>query len=124
VNDESDKQKLAYAGSEKRVKNDQKTGVQKGSKMAKNEGPKKGQKWPKNGLFPTLKKWRTESKNNNNNKSDKLTQRWSHIKHMTSQKQKQLIKISQKKKKRPKNGCTERSQKRHKPSKKTTYIKY
>jgi hypothetical protein len=56
VNNVSDKQKLTSDDTEKRVKNDQKTGVQKGSKMAKNEGPKKGQKWPKNGLFPTLKK--------------------------------------------------------------------
>jgi hypothetical protein len=40
----------------KRVKNDQKTGVQKGSKMAKNGGPKNGQKRAKNGLFRTIKK--------------------------------------------------------------------
>jgi hypothetical protein len=51
VNDTSDKQKLTCNDAEKRVKNDQKTGVQKGSKMAKNGGPKKGQKWPQNGLF-------------------------------------------------------------------------
>jgi hypothetical protein len=56
VNDESDKQKLACADNEKRVKNDQKTGVQKGSKMAKNGGPKKGQKRVKNRVFGTHKK--------------------------------------------------------------------
>jgi hypothetical protein len=56
VNVESDKQKLTWDGTEKRVKNDQKTGVQKGSKMAKNGGPKKGQKRAKNRLFPTFKK--------------------------------------------------------------------
>jgi hypothetical protein len=56
VNDESDKQKLTCADSEKRVKNDQKTGVQKGSKMAKNGGPKKGQKRAKNPLFRAHKK--------------------------------------------------------------------
>jgi hypothetical protein len=44
MNDESDKQKLTWPDTQKRVKNDQKTGVQKGSKMAKNGGPKKGQK--------------------------------------------------------------------------------
>jgi hypothetical protein len=38
----SDKQKLTCDDNEKRVKNDQKTGVQKGSKMAKMGGPKKG----------------------------------------------------------------------------------
>jgi hypothetical protein len=56
VNDESGKQKLTCADSEKRVKNDQKTRVQKGSKMAKNGGPKKGQKSAKNRLFMTAKK--------------------------------------------------------------------
>jgi hypothetical protein len=40
----------------KKVKNDQKTGVQKGSKMAKNGGPKKGQKRVKNQLFGSAKK--------------------------------------------------------------------
>jgi hypothetical protein len=44
VNDESDKQKLTCGDTEKRAKNDQKMGVQKGSKMAKNGGPKKGSK--------------------------------------------------------------------------------
>jgi hypothetical protein len=47
VNEASHKQKLTCDDTEKRVKNDQKTGVQKGSKMAKNGGPKKGQKSPK-----------------------------------------------------------------------------
>jgi hypothetical protein len=50
VNNVSDKQKLTSDDTEKRVKNDQKTGVQKGSKMAKNGGPKKGQKRVKNRL--------------------------------------------------------------------------
>jgi hypothetical protein len=56
VNDESGKQKLICADSEKRVKNDQKTGVQKGSKMAKNGGPKKGQKRARNRVFRAHKK--------------------------------------------------------------------
>jgi hypothetical protein len=56
VSVESDKQKLTCDDTEKRVKNDQKTGVQKGSKMAKNGGPKKGQKWPQNRLFGDHKK--------------------------------------------------------------------
>jgi hypothetical protein len=56
VNDESDEQKLACSDIEKRVKNDQKTGVQKGSKMAKNGGPKKGQKRAENRLFGSDKK--------------------------------------------------------------------
>jgi hypothetical protein len=56
ANDESDKQKLACADNEKRVKNDQKMGVQKGSKIAKNGGPKKGQKRAKNQIFRTAKK--------------------------------------------------------------------
>jgi hypothetical protein len=56
VNDASDKQKLTCDDTEKRVKNDQKTGVQKGSKMAKNGGPKKGQKRAKNRLFSARKK--------------------------------------------------------------------
>jgi hypothetical protein len=61
VNDVSDKQKLICDGTEKRVKNDEKTGVQKGSKMAKNEGPKKGQKRAKNWLFRAQKKSATKS---------------------------------------------------------------
>jgi hypothetical protein len=56
VSAESNKQKLICGDNEKRVKNDQKTGVQKGSKMAKNGGPKKGQKRAKNRLFRALKK--------------------------------------------------------------------
>jgi hypothetical protein len=52
---ESDKQNLTCDDTEKRVKNDQKTGVQKGSKMAKNGGPKKGQKRLKNQLFSDFK---------------------------------------------------------------------
>jgi hypothetical protein len=51
-----DKQKLTCDDNEKRVKNDQKTGVQKGSKMVKNGGPKKGQKWPKKRVFRARKK--------------------------------------------------------------------
>jgi hypothetical protein len=50
------KQKLTCGDTEKRVKNDQKTGVQKGSKMTKNEGPKKGQKGSKNDFFYIVKK--------------------------------------------------------------------
>jgi hypothetical protein len=57
VNDVSDKQKLTCDDIEKRVKNDQKTGVQKGSKMAKNGGPKKGQKWLQNRFFELQKNW-------------------------------------------------------------------
>jgi hypothetical protein len=56
VNDVSDKQKLTCDDTEKRVKNDQKTGVQKGSKMAKNGGLKKGQKRAKNRLFGAREK--------------------------------------------------------------------
>jgi hypothetical protein len=56
VSVESDNQKLTCDNTEKRVKNDQKMGVQKGSKMAKNEGPKKGQKRAKNRLLRALKK--------------------------------------------------------------------
>jgi hypothetical protein len=56
VNDASGKQKLTCDDTEKRVKNDQKTGVQKGSKMAKNGGPKKGQKRAKNRLLRPDKK--------------------------------------------------------------------
>jgi hypothetical protein len=56
VNDESDKRKLTCVDNEKRVKNDQKTRVQKGSKMAKNGGPKKGQKRAKNRVFQDHKK--------------------------------------------------------------------
>jgi hypothetical protein len=61
VNDESDKQKLAWPDNEKRVKNHQKTGVQKGSKMAKNGGQKKGQKRAKNRLFHDSKKYMNEN---------------------------------------------------------------
>jgi hypothetical protein len=56
VNGVSGKQKLTCDDIEKRVKNDQKTGVQKGSKMAKNGGPKKGQKGLKTGFFELTKK--------------------------------------------------------------------
>jgi hypothetical protein len=56
VSVESDKQKLTCDDTEKRVKNEQKTGVQKGSKMAKNGGPKKGQKRPKNRVFSSSQK--------------------------------------------------------------------
>jgi hypothetical protein len=55
VSVESDKQKLTCDDTEKRVKNDQKTGVQKGSKMAKNGGPKKGQKRAKIDFFEFIK---------------------------------------------------------------------
>jgi hypothetical protein len=57
-----DKQKLTCGDTEKRVKNDQKTGVQKGSKMAKNEGPKKGQKRVKNRLLWLLKNYDSKMK--------------------------------------------------------------
>jgi hypothetical protein len=55
----NDKQKLTCDDTEKRVKNDQKTGVQKGSKMAKNGGPKKGQKTAKNQVFSIPKNGRS-----------------------------------------------------------------
>jgi hypothetical protein len=51
------KQKLTCNDNEKRVKNDQKKGVQKGSKMAKNGGPKKGQKRAKNRLLGLAKNY-------------------------------------------------------------------
>jgi hypothetical protein len=57
VNDVSAKQKLTCADTEKRVKNDQKTGVQKGSKMTKNRGPKRVKKGPKNRILRVHKKW-------------------------------------------------------------------
>jgi hypothetical protein len=53
------KQKFTCGDTEKRVKNDQKTGVQKGSKMAKNGGQKRVKKGPKNGLFGLSKKYNT-----------------------------------------------------------------
>jgi hypothetical protein len=59
VSVESDNQKLTCDDIEKRVKNDQKTGVQKGSKMAKNGGPKKGQKRPQNRLSRAYKNMNT-----------------------------------------------------------------
>jgi hypothetical protein len=46
----------------KKVKNDQKTGVQKGSKMAKNGGPKKGQKRAKNRVLIPQKKMMNKNK--------------------------------------------------------------
>jgi hypothetical protein len=64
VNDESDKQKLACADNEKRVKNAQKMGVQKGSKMAKNGGLKKGQKRQKIDVFFSPTKSNTHKRNN------------------------------------------------------------
>jgi hypothetical protein len=51
VNDASEKQKLTCDDTEKRVKNDQKTGVQKGPKMAKNGGSKKGSKMAQKSTF-------------------------------------------------------------------------
>jgi hypothetical protein len=72
VSVESDKQKLTYADTEKRVKNDQKTGVQKGSKMAKNGGPKKGQKGAKNRLFEDLKKLTKHKTKRRSNSSIKI----------------------------------------------------
>jgi hypothetical protein len=78
VNDVSDKQKLTCDDIEKRVKNDQKTGVQKGSKMAKNRGPKKGQKWPQNRVFDIMKfeyKKIMQQKKKKNNDLNKLNNR-------------------------------------------------
>jgi hypothetical protein len=63
------KQKLTCGDTEKRVKNDQKTGVQKGSKMAKNEGPKKGQKVPKIDFFELSKNDSRKKKLMKNNNS-------------------------------------------------------
>jgi hypothetical protein len=72
VNDASDKQKLTCDDTEKRVKNDQKTGVQKGSKMAKNGGPKKGQKRPKIEFFEVTKNQKQETINLNSKRCSKL----------------------------------------------------
>jgi hypothetical protein len=51
-----DKQKLTYADNEKRVKNDQKTGVQKGQKWPKMGVQKRVKNGPKIDFFRALKK--------------------------------------------------------------------
>jgi hypothetical protein len=77
----------------KKVKNDQKTGVQKGSKMAKNEGLKKGQKRAKNQIFRTLKSNEWKICYDMNSKEKKATWSDKHKKIHDGKQGKRTIKI-------------------------------